>query len=86
MPGKDFSGLREELLAGGLSPDTPATLVSHVGMVEQQQRSATLAGLDKLQPMETPAVLLIGQTVGGVCRREQLDDTAVPLDVISLLL
>lgn len=86
MPGKDFSGLREELLAGGLSPDTPATLVSHVGMVEQQQRSATLAGLDKLQPMEAPAVLLIGQTVGGVCRREQLDDTAVPLDVISLLL
>src|SRR5579863_9419869 len=85
MPGNDFSGLRAELLTAALSPDTPAIIVSHVGILEQQQRSATLADLDKLPPMESPAVLLIGRTVGRVCGREQLNDAAVPLDVISLL-
>ena len=86
MPGNDFSLLREELLAGGLSRDTPAILVSHIGMPEQQQRVATLADLDELPPMATPAVLIIGRTLDRVSRREQLDDMPHSIDSVSLLL
>ncbi len=86
MPGNNFSPLREQLLAGGLSRDTPAILVSHIGMPEQQQRVATLADLDVLLPMDTPAVLIIGRTLDRVSRREQLDHTRHSIDSVSLLL
>jgi len=85
MPGNDFSSLREELLAGGLSQDTPAILVSHIGMPEQQQRAATLADLDKLPSMDTPAVLIIGRTLDRVGRHEQPDDTPHSIDSVSSL-
>jgi uroporphyrin-III C-methyltransferase len=86
MPGSNFSRLREELLAAGLSPDTPAVLVSHIAMPDQQQRFATLADLDKLPLMETPAVLLIGRVLDRAHRLEQPDAAALPLDSVSLLL
>jgi uroporphyrin-III C-methyltransferase len=86
MPGDDFTSLRDELLAAGLSPDIPAILVSHIGLPEQQQRFATLAGLDELLPARRPAVLLIGRTLGGVNRRESLNGSASSTDAVSLLL
>ena len=86
MPGNNFSRLRGELLAAGLSADTPAVLMSHIGMPEQQQRFATLADLDKLPPLETPSVLIIGRTLDRVGRREELADTAHSMDAVSLLL
>jgi uroporphyrin-III C-methyltransferase len=86
MPGNDFSRLRGELLAAGLSADTPAILMSHIGMPEQQQRFATLADLDRLPPLERPAVLIIGRTLDRVGRREELADTENSMDAVSLLL
>ena len=86
MPGNNFSRLRVELLAAGLSADTPAVLMSQVGVPEQQQRFATLADLDRLPPLETPAVLIIGRTLDRVCRREELTDAAHSMDAVSLLL
>lgn len=85
MPGNDFFLLREELLASGLSRDTPAVLVSRVGMPEQQQRVATLADLDRLPPMDTPTVLIIGRTIDRVSRLEQLHDTPLFIGSVSLL-
>ncbi|HEV3482137.1 MAG TPA: uroporphyrinogen-III C-methyltransferase [Candidatus Acidoferrales bacterium] len=86
MPGNNFSRLRGELLAAGLSADTPAVLMSHIGMPEEQQRFATLADLDRLPPLEAPAVLIIGRTLDRVCRREELADTAHCMDSVGLLL
>jgi uroporphyrin-III C-methyltransferase len=86
MPGNDFSRLRGELLAAGLSTDTPAILMSHIGMPEQQQRFATLADLDRLPPLDRPSVLIIGRTLGRVGHREELADTANSMDAASLLL
>jgi uroporphyrin-III C-methyltransferase len=86
MPGNDFSRLRGELLAAGLSADTPAILMSHIGMPEQQQRFATLADLDRLPPLERPAVLIIGRTLDRAGRREELADTGNSMDAVSLLL
>jgi uroporphyrin-III C-methyltransferase len=86
MPGNDFSRLRGELLAAGLSADTPAVLMSHIGMPDQQQRFATLADLDRLPPLERPAVLIIGHTLDRVVRREELADRGNSMDAVSLLL
>ncbi len=86
MPGNDFSRLRGELLAAGLSADTPAVLMSHIGMPEQQQRFATLADLDRVPPLERPVVLIIGHTLDRVVRREELADTGNSVDAVSLLL
>jgi len=86
MPGNNFSSLRNELLAAGVSRDTPAILISHVGMPEQQQRTATLAGLDGLPPMDTPAVLIIGRTLYRASRREPMADPSHPTEEVSLLL
>jgi uroporphyrin-III C-methyltransferase len=86
MPGNDFSPLREELLTAGLSRDTPAILISHIGMPEQQQRFATLADLDGLPPMCTPAVLIIGRTLDRASRREHMGDVAHSTEAVSLLL
>ncbi len=60
MPGSRFSGLREELLAAGLSPEIPAAIVSHATTARQRVAWATLGSLDSLPRMDSPAVLLIG--------------------------
>lgn len=86
MPGNNFSMLREELLAAGLPPDTPAILMSHIGMPEQQQRFATLADLDRLPPLATPAVLIIGRTIDRVGHLEDPADTAHSVEAVGSLL
>ena len=63
MPGNNFADLRRELLEAGLDASTPAVIVSRAATPAQQQRAATLDSLDRLPPMETPAILLIGRTL-----------------------
>lgn len=86
MPGNNFSILREDLLAAGLPPDTPAILMSHIGMPEQQQRFATLADLDRLPPLATPAVLIIGRTIDRVGHLEDPADMAHSMEAVDSLL
>ena len=86
MPGNNFSRLRRGLLAAGLAEDTPAVLMSQIGMPEQQQRFTTLADLDRLPPLERPAVLIIGRTLDRAGRREEFAATGNSVDAVSLLL
>ena len=63
MPGHDFAGLREELLAAGLDPDIPAAIVSRAsspGTASSTRRSVKLA---KLPRIDSPAILLIGRSL-----------------------
>ena len=69
MPGSDFANLRDELLAAGLEPETPAVIVSRAATPAQQERATTLDNLDRLPPMESPAILLIGRCVGSARKR-----------------
>ena len=85
MPGNNFAELRDELLDAGLSPQTPAVLVSHLTMPRQQHCFATLGDLDQLPPLEAPAVLLIGRSLDGILRRGKLDDSVLAFDERSLL-
>ena len=85
MPGHHLAALREELLEAGLEPAIPAVIVSHAATPRQQQWSATLQELDKLPPMESPAILLIGRSLEGAHQRlsaERLGLALVEADVI----
>jgi uroporphyrin-III C-methyltransferase len=69
MPGNNFLSLRDELLEAGLDPGIPAVIVSHATTPGEQRRSTTLGDLDKLPRVDSPAVLLIGRSLGRAYRR-----------------
>jgi len=85
MPGHDFTAVRKDLLAAGLSPDIPAVIVSHASTPAQQQRSTTLGELSKLPGLESPAVLLIGRTLDAVHRRLSAEAVAAVLEEAAIL-
>jgi uroporphyrin-III C-methyltransferase len=86
MPGKNLARLRDEFLDAGLSREIPAVLVSRATMPGQQHHSTTVGDLDKLLPMEAPAVLLVGRSLGRIRRRRELGDSAaLAFDEVGLL-
>ena len=86
MPGNNFTGLRDELLAAGLSPETPAVIVSHATTPSEQYRCATLGEIDKLPRMESPAVLLIGRSLNHARRRMGRKQSTRAFDEAELIL
>ncbi|HXX44422.1 MAG TPA: uroporphyrinogen-III C-methyltransferase [Candidatus Acidoferrales bacterium] len=85
MPGNNFAPLRDELLTAGFPPDIPAVIVSHAAMPEEQYHSATLATLDRLPRVDSPAVLLIGRTLNRV-RRNSKEAVSIALDEAEAIL
>lgn len=85
MPGNNFAPLRDELLAAGLSPDIPVAIISHAAMPEQRYRTATLATLDQLPRMDSPAVLLIGRTLNRA-RRNSKKAVSIALEEAEAIL
>lgn len=59
MPGKDYARIAEELMRGGILPDTPCMLLSQAGRESQQSRTAVIGDLGHVQPLPAPALLLI---------------------------
>jgi uroporphyrin-III C-methyltransferase len=86
MPGSHFAELRDELLAAGLRPETPAVIASHVGSPQQRSAYATLANLDKLPAMESPAVLLIGRALDRATRRSNETGSSTALREAEMIL
>ncbi|HEY4708843.1 MAG TPA: uroporphyrinogen-III C-methyltransferase [Candidatus Acidoferrales bacterium] len=87
MPGRDFSSLRDELLAAGCATDMPAAIVSRASVPGQRHRFTIVGELDKLPRMDSPAVLLIGASLGRAHRRAKAGDSAVlGLDEAELIL
>jgi len=85
MPGNNFAPLRDELLTAGLPADIPAAIVSHAAMPEERYRAATLATLDQLPRMDSPAVLLIGHTLKRA-RRNSKEAVSIALDEAEAIL
>jgi uroporphyrin-III C-methyltransferase len=69
MPGHDFTGLAAELLGVGLSPATPAVIISRATTREQREWCTTLAELGTAPHMDTPAILLIGRSLEHAAER-----------------
>ncbi|MGA8366653.1 MAG: uroporphyrinogen-III C-methyltransferase [Candidatus Acidiferrales bacterium] len=63
MPGRDFTALRDEVLAAGLPPDIPAVIVSRASTPAQRVWPSTLAELAAAPRMESPSILLIGHSL-----------------------
>ena len=64
MPGHGLAGLREELLAAGLSADTPAIIVSRASTARQRHHETTLAAMATGPKLEAPSIVLIGRALG----------------------
>ncbi|HXJ16312.1 MAG TPA: uroporphyrinogen-III C-methyltransferase [Candidatus Polarisedimenticolia bacterium] len=86
MPGQDFTTLRLELLAAGLSPKIPALIVSRATTREQRHQFVTLGKLDELPLLEAPAILLIGRSLDGALRRSSGDRNSVDFDEAAVIL
>jgi uroporphyrin-III C-methyltransferase len=85
MPGNNFTRLREELLRAGLSPETPAVMISHATMPAERRAAATLGTMHRLPPMDSPAVLLLGRSLDRG-RRKQDEDARVAREEAELIL
>ena len=66
MPGHGLAGLREELLAAGLTPDTPAIIVSSATTRRQRHTQTVLGEIDKAPQLEPPSVVLIGRALARI--------------------
>jgi uroporphyrin-III C-methyltransferase len=85
MPGHDFARLRDELLAAGCALDMPAAIVSRASALDQHYRFAIVGELDKLRPMDSPAVLLVGRSLDRAHLRVNAG-AALALDEAELIL
>ncbi|MDE3136665.1 MAG: uroporphyrinogen-III C-methyltransferase [Acidobacteriota bacterium] len=64
MPGENYLDLAAELLAGGLSEDTPVLVVENASRPAESIRSTTLGDLPDSGRFAVPAILLIGVVAG----------------------
>jgi siroheme synthase len=60
MPGRDFSGLAAEWIAGGTPADLPCVAISHAAQPDQQIAVTTLGRLPSAAPGPAPVLLLAG--------------------------
>ncbi len=63
MPGRDYSGLRADLVRSGVAMDMPCVAVSRAATPQQQVNTSTLAGLCGINPGPAPVLLLIGRAM-----------------------
>jgi uroporphyrin-III C-methyltransferase len=85
MPGRDFAGLRQELLAAECAPDVPAAIVSRASTPDQRCHFTVVGALDKLPRADSPAVLLIGRSLDRAHLRSNAD-ASLALDEAELIL
>jgi uroporphyrin-III C-methyltransferase len=83
MPGHGLAGLRDELLAAGLTTDTPSIIVSRASTARQRQHETTLGEIAAGPQLEAPSVLLIGRALDRNRQGRAANDTAE--NEISLL-
>jgi siroheme synthase len=86
MPGRDLRALRSELLAAGMPPDMPAVIVSRATTPDQRHVRTTLGQIERLPGFESPAILLIGQSLGRIGPLTLGDVDATALQQAELLL
>ena len=63
MPGRDFAGLSQSLIAAGIPAETPVAAVSRASTPDEQVTATTLAELPASRPGPAPLLLLIGQAI-----------------------
>lgn len=79
MPGKNYGGLAEKLIAAGLTRDTPCVIVSRATTSHEQTHRTTISDLHMAPNMPAPALLVVGEVV----RFARADLTALSLEQLS---
>jgi uroporphyrin-III C-methyltransferase len=64
MPGHNYQVLAEQLLEAGLARATPCAIISSATNEEQAIAQCSLGELSSLDPLRSPALLLVGEVVG----------------------
>ena len=85
-PGRDFAGLRDQLLGAGCPSDMPAAVVSRAALPDQRYRFTVVGELDKFPNLDSPAVFLIGRTLDQAARRRAGAATALALEEAECIL
>jgi uroporphyrin-III C-methyltransferase len=85
MPGHDFAALRDQLLAAGCAADMPSAIVSRASAPDERYRFSTVGELDKLAPVDSPSILLVGRSIDPASRRAN-SSAARAFDEAELLL
>lgn len=84
MPSGRYGEIGDEVVAAGLSPQTPCLIVSNASRAKQQMFWTDLAGLRSLSPPESPALLIVGSVAR--CREEmQAAPSIFPIEFRSVL-
>jgi uroporphyrin-III C-methyltransferase len=86
MPGRDLRTLRSKLLAAGMPLDMPAVIVSRATTPDERHVRTTLGQIEQLPGLESPAILMIGQSLGRIGPRTHGDVDATTLHQAELLL
>lgn len=73
MPGGRYREIADEMVAAGLSPQTPCLIVSNASRAEQELLWTDITGLRRLSQPESPTLLIIGSVAK---RTEQATATA----------
>ncbi len=60
MPGRDLGALALDMLAGGMPPELPCLVMSHISMPDQRAQSTVLGQLAELTPGPAPLLVLAG--------------------------
>jgi uroporphyrin-III C-methyltransferase len=63
MPGRKFRELADDLIASGITAETPCVAISHVSAPDEQVHSTTLSELADADVGPAPVVLLIGNAI-----------------------
>lgn len=61
MPGRNYAGIRDELMQFGWPAETICAIISRVGRAGQQTCRATLGELGSVEPLPAPCILLVLQ-------------------------
>jgi uroporphyrin-III C-methyltransferase len=63
MPGRDYSGIANNLKHAGLRPDTPCAIVSRAATSNQQAYRTTIGELAIAPALPAPSLLVVGEVV-----------------------
>jgi uroporphyrin-III C-methyltransferase len=63
MPGRNFRGLADELIASGIDPSTPCVAVSNATTPNETIHASTLAWIEDEEVGPAPVLLLIGHAI-----------------------
>ena len=78
MPGSDYASLKSELMAAGLSANTPCLVLSRIASPEQRSHATRLGKLSEQKILPAPTLVLVGRVAGRTRSAARFAQTWIP--------